>query len=328
MPLNRLGFAHWLVDRRNPLTARVAVNREWEQLFGRGIVLTSEDFGSQGTLPTHPELLDWLAVELMDNGWSLKHLTKKIVMSAAYRQSAQISAEKLRIDPENQLISRGPRERLTAEQIRDQALAVSGLLSRKIGGPSVMPPQPAGIWQVVYSNEKWTASQGEDRYRRGIYTYWRRTSPYPAALAFDATSRETCTIRRVTTNTPIAAFALLNDPVYIEAAQALAQRVVREVGDDTLARATFAFRQVLARPPAGKELERIVALFERERQRYGTDEEAAKQIALRNIGSNDKDKSEAVGGMDPTDDSTNLRDLAAWTVVSNVLLNLDEALNK
>lgn len=323
LPRNRLGFAKWLVDRKNPLTARVVANRQWEQLFGRGIVLTSEDFGSQGTLPTHPELLDWLAVELMDNGWSLKHLTKTIVMSAAYRQSSQLSAEKLRLDPENQLISRGPRERLTAEQIRDQALAVSGLLSRKMGGPSVMPPQPDGIWQVVYSDEKWTTSKGDDRYRRGIYTFWRRTSPYPTAMALDATSRETCTIRRITTNTPIAAFALLNDPVYIGAAQALARRIAEQPSAESTARATFAFRQVLARPPSVNELERIVTLFETERQRYEADQEAAKKLTAWEPKPDEKPADK------PTSDNPRqLAELAAWTVVSNVLLNLDETLNK
>ena len=252
LPRNRLGLAKWLVDRKNPLTARVVANRHWEQLFGTGIVLTSEDFGSQGMLPTHPELLDWLAVELMDNGWSLKQLAKTIVMSAAYRQSSRITPEKLARDPDNRLISRGPRDRLSAEQIRDQALAASGLLSRKIGGPSVMPPQPDGVWQVVYSDDRWVTSQGEDRYRRGLYTFWRRTSPYPSAMALDATSRETCTIRRISTNTPIAAFALLNDPVYVEAAQALARRIMEHERSDPAARATYAFRRVLARPPSGR----------------------------------------------------------------------------
>lgn len=319
MPRNRLDFAKWLVDRQNPLTARVAANRHWEQLFGRGIVTTSEDFGSQGTLPTHPELLDWLAVELMEHGWSLKHVTKTIVMSAAYRQSGQISAQKLRIDPENQLISRGPRERLSAEQIRDQALAASGLLSRKMGGPSVMPPQPDGIWQVVYSNEKWTTSKGEDRYRRGIYTYWRRTSPYPTAISLDATSRETCTIRRITTNTPIAAFAILNDPVYMEAAQALARRIIEHSNVDTTARAEFAFRQVLTRPPSAKEVERLVTLFELESQNYESDHEAARKLTA---SESDKSDDSAVKV------AAKQADLAAWTVVSNVLLNLDETLNK
>ena len=260
LPRNRLGLAKWLVDRNNPLTARVAANRQWEQLFGTGIVLTSEDFGSQGMLPTHPELLDWLAVELMDNGWSLKQLTKTIVMSAAYRQSSRTTPEKLARDPDNRLISRGPRDRLSAEQIRDQALAVSGLLSRKIGGPSVMPPQPDGVWQVVYSDDRWVTSRGEDRYRRGLYTFWRRTSPYPSAMALDATSRETCTIRRISTNTPIAAFALLNDPVYVEAAQALARRIM-EHDERRLGRASDVCVPPRARPAAGREeVQRLVAL--------------------------------------------------------------------
>jgi hypothetical protein len=321
LPRNRLEFARWLVDRKNPLTARVAANRHWEQFFGRGIVMTCEDFGSQGTLPTHPELLDWLAVDLMEHGWSLKHLAKTIVMSATYRQAAQTSAEKLQKDPDNRLMSRGPRERLTAEQIRDQALTVSGLLSRKMGGPSVMPPQPDGMWQMVYSDEKWVTSKGEDRYRRGLYTFWRRTSPYPTSMALDATSHETCTIRRVTTNTPIAAFALLNDPVYVEAAQALARKIV-QIGGDSTARATYAIREVLVRPPAAEEIKRIVDLFELERQHYASEQDAAKKITTIEAGEGDKAVKNDEGK------SNDSAELAAWTVVSNVLLNLDETLNK
>jgi hypothetical protein len=312
-PRNRLGLARWLVDRQNPLTARVTANREWEQLFGAGIVLTSEDFGSQGMLPSHPELLDWLAVELMEQNWSLKRLIKTIVMSAAYRQSSRISAEKLARDPDNRLISRGPRVRLTAEQIRDQALAVSGLLSRKIGGPSVMPPQPEGVWQVVYSNDRWVTSEGEDRYRRGLYTFWRRTSPYPSAMALDATSRETCTIRRITTNTPIAAFALLNDPVYIEAAQALALRIVESDKSEPAALATYAFRRVLGRPPRSDEVDRLVDLYQSELAHYQQDADAAKAMATSEL--------------DTFDSGHNMAELAAWTVVANVLLNLDETLS-
>ena len=321
-PRNRLKFAKWLVDRNNPLTARVAANRHWEQFFGRGIVLTSEDFGSQGTLPTHPELLDWLAVDLMEHGWSLKHLAKTIVMSATYRQASQTSAAKLQKDPENRLMSRGPRERLTAEQIRDQALAVSGLLSRKMGGPSVMPPQPDGMWQMVYSDEKWVTSKGEDRYRRGLYTFWRRTSPYPTSMALDATSHETCTIRRVTTNTPIAAFALLNDPVYVEAAQALARKIVQSGGADITSRATYAFREVLVRPPAAEEVQRIADLFELERRHYSTQQDEAKKFTK--FDAVDAEKSAKESDVNSKDAA----DLAAWTVVSNVLLNLDETLNK
>jgi hypothetical protein len=310
-PRNRLGLARWLVDRRNPLTARVAANRLWEELFGSGLVLTSEDFGSQGTLPTHPELLDWLAVELMEHGWSFKHLAKTIVMSAAYRQSSRITPEKLTADPENRWLSRGPRHRLSAEQIRDQALAASGLLSRKMHGPSVMPPQPDGVWAMVYNDDRWTTSEGEDRYRRGLYTFWRRTSPYPSAMALDATSRETCTIRRVPTNTPVAAFALLNDPVYVEAAQALARRVV-ERGGNLSSQMEFAFRRVLSRAPNKTEVDRLTTLFDLQRKNFNDDPEAAKKMATDPLG--------------PAPDGIPMADLAAWTVVSNVLLNLDETL--
>lgn len=313
LPKNRLGLARWLVDPINPLTARVVANRHWEQLFGTGIVLTSEDFGSQGMLPSHPELLDWLAVELRDNRWSLKHLTKTIVMSAAYRQSSRVTPEKLERDPDNRLISRGPRVRLSAEQIRDQALAVSGLLSRKIGGPSVMPPQPDGVWQVVYNDDRWITSKGEDRYRRGLYTFWRRTSPYPSAMALDATSRETCTIRRVTTNTPIAAFALLNDPVFIEAAQALARRVMESIDAEPVARATYAFRSVLGRPPKPEETERLVNLHDTELEHFKEDAKAAAAMTTSELG--------------PASSKDDVAELAAWTVVGNVLFNLDESLN-
>ncbi len=314
VPRNRLGLARWLVDPSNPLTARIVANRQWEQLFGTGIVLTCEDFGSQGMLPTHPELLDWLAVGFRDGGWSLKRLSKTIVTSAAYRQSSRVTPEKLDRDPDNRLMSRGPRARLSAEQIRDQALAVSGLLCRKVGGPSVMPPQPDGVWQMVYNDDRWVTSQGDDRYRRGLYTFWRRTSPYPSAMALDATSRETCTIRRVTTNTPIAAFALLNDPVYIEAAQALARRIVESADADPAVRATCSFRRVLARPPKPEEVERLVALYATELEHYQHDPDAAAAMATSQLG--------------PMQDTENMAELAAWTVVGNVLLNLDETLNK
>jgi hypothetical protein len=314
LPRNRIGLAKWLVDRRNPLTARVAVNRQWEQLMGVGIVRTSEDFGSQGELPSHPQLLDWLAVELMDHGWSLKQLTKTIVTSAAYRQSSRITPEKLEIDPENRLLSRGPRVRLSAEQIRDQALAVSGLLSRKIGGPSVMPRQPDGIWQMVYNQDQWHTSTGGDQHRRGLYTFWRRTSPYPSAIALDATSRETCTIRRISTNTPVAAFALLNDPAYVEAAQALARLIVSVNNPDAAARVEFAMRQVLARDPSSDEVKRLVNLYESESKHYQEHGTEAAQLAL--------------GRVDDKPPAGDVAELAAWTVVSNVLLNLDETLTK
>ena len=222
-PANRLGLAQWLVSKDNPLTARVAVNRIWEQYFGRGLVETSEDFGSQGERPSHPELLDWLAVEFMDRNWSMKAMHRLIVSSTAYRQSSAISPEVLRVDPDNRLISRGARFRLAAESVRDVALAASGLLSRKIGGPSVFPPQPAGVWDLPYNDEKWEESKGEDRYRRGIYTFVRRSALHPAMMNFDATSREFCTVRRIRTNTPLQALTTLNDEGFFEMAQALAK---------------------------------------------------------------------------------------------------------
>ena len=225
---NRLGLARWLVDARNPLTARVAVNRAWEQLFGRGIVETSEDFGTQGTPPSHPELLDWLATELVGSGWRTKALHKLIVTSATYRQSSAAPPALVERDPYNRLLARGSRVRMEAEMVRDATLAASGLLSRKIGGPSVFPPQPDGIWDIPYSSEKWIPSEGEDRYRRGLYVFIRRSATYPSLITFDATSREHTTVRRVRTNTPLQALTTLNDEAFFEAARALAARVLRE----------------------------------------------------------------------------------------------------
>ncbi len=220
---DRLAFAQWLVSQENPLTARVIVNRLWEQLFGTGIVLTIEDFGTQAAAATHPKLLDYLALRFMnDHQWSVKDLLKEIVLSASYRQSSQVTRKKLELDPYNRMLSRGPRFRLSAEQIRDQALAVSGLLDRTIGGKSVMPPQPEGIWQVIYNDQKWETDD-QDRHRRGLYTYWKRTSPYPSMMSFDSPSREFCVSRRIRTNTPLQALVTMNDPVFLEAAQALAE---------------------------------------------------------------------------------------------------------
>jgi hypothetical protein len=308
----RMALANWLADPRNVLTWRSIANRLWQYHFGQGLVDTPNDFGRMGSAPTHPELLDWLAMELMDNKWSLKRLAKTIVMSATYQQSSRITPKKLRVDPENQLLSRGPRHRLSAEQIRDQALFVSGLLSRKMHGPSVMPPQPEGVWQVVYSDDNWKTSEGEDRYRRGLYTFWRRTSPYPSAMALDATSRETCTIRRVRTNTPVAAFALLNDPVYVEAAQALARQVLQRGGANPTAQAEYAFRRVLGRKPSPAETQRLTALFDAQVKHFEKDSEAATKMATDPLG--------------PAPENMPVVHLAAWTVVGNVLLNLDETL--
>lgn len=312
--MNRLGLAKWLIDKNNPLTARVMVNRFWEKMFGRGLVHTSEDFGTQGTPPSHPELLDRMAIDFMEQGWSMKQLVKRIAMSATYRQSSRATPELLEKDVDNILLARGPRFRLEAEMVRDQALAASGLLSKKMFGESVMPPQPPGIWQVVYSGDKWETSQGEDRYRRGLYTFWRRTSPYPSMIAFDATSREICTVKRTRTNTPLAALVTLNDPVYIEAAQALARATVTEGGATLEERATYAFRSTLVRPPKPAELQRILSLYHSELTYYRENSEDAKLLATEGLG-------EAPSELD-------IHELAAWTVVANVLMNLDEALTK
>jgi hypothetical protein len=302
---NRLGLARWLVSKQNPLTARVAVNRFWEQFFGRGIVETSEDFGTQGARPTHPELLDWLAIEFMDQGWSMKKIHKLIVTSAAYQQSATVTPQLLERDPENRLLSRGARFRLEAEMIRDVALASAGLLSPKIGGPSVFPYQPEGVWDLPYNDEKWVESKGQDRYRRGIYTFARRTAPYPAMLNFDAPSREICTVRRVRTNTPLQALTSLNDSAFFEAAIALARRVIAEAGPDARARAQLAYRLTTARLPKPGELDALLSWEDRERRFFEQHPEDAKEMT---------------GAPDA--------ELAAWTMLSNVLLNLDETLTK
>jgi hypothetical protein len=314
-PSNRLGVANWLVSPENPLTARVVVNRYWEQLFGLGLVSTSEEFGTQGSLPSHPALLDWLAVDLMENGWDVKDLLKTIVMSATYRQSSQVIGDAAARDPNNQLLSRGPRFRLSAEMIRDQALAVSGLLSSKMYGPSVQPPRPnLGLKAAFGGSTDWTTSPGEDRHRRGLYTSWRRSIPYPSMAAFDAPSRNVCTISRTRTNTPLQALVTLNDPVYVEAAQHLARLIQKESSHGLAAQLTYAFRNVLSRPPAPAEAMRLTTLYEQLQQRYRADPALATQMAT------------SFAGAVP--ETTNIVDLAVWTVVSNVLMNLDEALTK
>jgi len=313
-PASRLGVARWLVSPENPLTARVAVNRVWARIFGIGIVETEEDFGTQGLPPSHPELLDWLAVDFRDSlGWSLKQLCKKIVMSATYRQSSRIDPQAAEADPQNRLLGRASRFRLPAETVRDQALAAAGLLSSKIGGPSVMPPQPPGIWRTTYSKLKWQTSKGEDRYRRALYTFWRRTSPYPAMLTFDAGSREVCVIRRVRTNTPLQALVTMNDPVYIEAAAALARRMMDESGPDARSRVVRGFRLLLTRPPNKQEVDRLLRLYEETAADFDNDPHGTAAALL----------SEANVKETPADEAV---ELAAWTIVANVLLNLDETL--
>ena len=308
-PGDRLGMARWIASAENPLFARVAVNRAWELLFGRGIVETSEDFGVMGSGAGNQPLLDHLAGVLVARGFSTKALLREIVLSATYRQSSVVTAEALERDPDNRLWSRAPRVRLEAEQIRDTALAVSGLLSRKIGGPPVMPPQPDGVWQVVYSGDAWKTSEGEDRYRRAIYTFLRRSAPYPSFIAFDATSRETCTVRRVRTNTPLAALVMLNDPVYLEAAQALAVSARAHSEDAVAVRAML--ERALGRAAYDDEVARLAALVASERARYAGRDDVARTLAGR----------AAEGSVDLARD-------AALVAAANVILNLDEFLTR
>jgi len=261
-PANRLGMANWIVDEANPLTSRVTVNRYWARLFGRGIVETEEDFGSQGHPPSHPELLDWLALQFQFNlNWDVKALLKLIVTSATYKQTSVIPIELLKKDPANYLLARGARVRLTAEQVRDQTLHVAGLLSDKMFGKSVMPYQPPGVWQTVYSGSKWLESEGEDAYRRALYTYWRRTSPYPSMISFDSPSREVCVIRRIPTNTPLQALITLNDPVYIEAANALGE-LMKEGGKTTEEQIEKGYLLTLGRKAEAEQIEVLKTLYD------------------------------------------------------------------
>ena len=313
-PMNRLTLARWLVDGKNPLTARVVANRYWETIFGIGIVRTSEEFGAQGEAPTHPELLDWLATELVARKWDMKAFLKLLVTSATYRQSSRVTPDAGERDPDNTLLARGPRIRLTAEMVRDQALAVGGLLSGKMFGPSVRPARPnAGLSAAFGGGLDWQPSAGEDRLRRGIYTEWRRTSPYPSMMTFDATSREICTIRRNHSNTPLQALVTLNDPVYVETAQALARRIAA-TGTAPAEKIRAAYRFVLQRPPAESEIARVTRLFTESRDYFAKDAKKATDMATLPIG--------------PVPNGADVTELAAWTAVANVLLNLDETLMK
>ena len=305
---DRLGLSKWIVNRENPLTGRVIVNRFWEQLFGKGIVETVEDFGSQGSEPTHRELLDWLAVDFMEKDqWSVKKLLKKIVMSATYQQSSKTDKDKLEKDPYNIWISRGPRVRLSAEQVRDQALACSGLISHKMYGPGVMPPQPDKIWQSPYSGEKWVLSEGEDRYRRGVYTYWKRTAPYPSMVTFDAPSREFCQSRRILTNTPLQALVTLNDPVYLEAAEKLATNMQKR-GKTPEQQLTEGYRMLTFQPIGQKNLNVLVKVYNEALTAY-----RRKPMEVDSMLIYGKERSP---------------ELAALTISANVMLNLDNVVTK
>jgi len=320
LPANRLALAQWLVDPANPLTARVAANRLWEQCFGTGLVKTSEDFGRQGEAPSHPELLDWLATEFVRGGWNVKALLKQIVMSATYRQDAAADNARLEKDFYNRLLARGPRFRMDAEMIRDHALRVSGLLNGRVGGPSVYPIQVPNLWKEIgflrpeIGMDEWPVSEGPDLYRRGIYTFWRRVCTYPTFATFDAPSREVCVARRPRTNTPLQALAALNEPTLLEAARVFAQRILTEGGAQPEAQLDFAFRTCLGRPPTDAERARLAQFLEQQLASFARDPAAAELLLQ-------SGPAERPAALDPAR-------LAAWMMLANVLFNLDETLTK
>ena len=313
---NRLGLAKWMVQPGHPLTARVAVNRFWQMVFGSGIVKTTEDLGSQGEWPSHPDLLDWLALEFVESGWDVKALLKRIVMSSTYRQASAVNPGLLERDPENRLLARGPRIRLSAEMIRDQALAVSGLLVEKIGGPSVKPYHPVGLWKAVdYGGRQiYRKDTGEGLYRRSMYTFWKRSVPPAPLQTFDAPSREACTVRRSRTNTPLQALILMNDPTYVEASRFLAQRMMKEGGEGVDSRISYAFRLVLNRRPKDAERNLLVEIFQKRTNDFQNDKPAASKLLA--VGDTRNDSN-----LDPGE-------LAAYTTVASILLNLDETITK
>jgi len=317
LPNNRLGFARWLVGKENPLTARVQVNRFWQMLFGTGLVKTVEDFGSQGELPSHPELLDWLAVEFKDgaNAWNVKALMKLMVMSAAYRQSSKASPELLQRDPANRLLARGPRLRLSAEMIRDQALAASGLLVEQLGGPSVKPYQPNGLWKdMTFSNMTfYDQAKGEGLWRRSLYSYWKRTILNPAMLTFDASARELCAVREQRTNTPLQALNLMNDVTYVEAARMMAERVMlsSSIHRERLA---LLFRLTLARTPSEAEQSLLLKSFTSQLESFRVRPEEVKQLL-------------SVGER-RNNPKLDISELAAYATMASLILNLDEAITK
>ncbi|MGE5195459.1 MAG: DUF1553 domain-containing protein, partial [Deltaproteobacteria bacterium] len=307
-PRNRLSFARWLVDPANPLTGRVTMNRAWGTFFGRGLVRTPEDFGFQGEPPTHPELLDWLAAEFVKQGWSMKKMHRLIVTSATYRQSSQVTPELLAKDPQNRWLARAPRFRIEAELVRDSVLRASGLLSPKIGGPSVFPPQPPGVTsEGTYGGLAWNVSAGPDRYRRGMYTFAKRTAPYAMFNTFDSPSGEACVARRDVSNTPLQALTLMNDTVFVEGAQALGTQLARGPGSAE-ERLTNLFRRCLVRPPTVDELKLLGEFLARQQERFAKQELDAAKIAGPGDG--------------------NPADRAAWTVVARALLNLDETITR
>ncbi|MEY3911918.1 MAG: hypothetical protein RLY37_1386, partial [Verrucomicrobiota bacterium] len=312
-PKNRLGFAHWITSRDNPLTARVTMNRLWETVFGVGIVRSSEEFGSQGDLPFHPELLDWLAAEFVESGWDTKKMLTLLLNSRAYRQTSAASSKRNEQDPDNRFLARGPRFRPSGEMLRDQALAVSGLLSAKMFGAPVRPIRPnMGLSIAFGGSGDWATSTGEDRHRRSLYTDTRRSTPYPSFATFDAPNRETCVVRRDRSNTPLQAFVTLNDPVFVETSQALARRLLKEGGTTDESRLRLAYSLCLSREPDAKELATLKTLLAKSVTQYKADAALALKMATDPLG--------------PADKGADVPTLAAWTAVSSVIMNLDEFL--
>jgi hypothetical protein len=313
-PKDRLGLAQWLISRSNPLTARVTVNRLWQHFFGFGIVKTVDDFGSQGEWPVHPELLDWLAVEFMENGWNLKAMQKLIVMSATYRQSSATTPALLEKDPDNRLLARGPRLRLGPEMIRDQALFVSGLLTDKLGGPSVKPYQPAGLWQELSGNNGYVQSVGPDLYRRSLYTYWKRTIPHPYMMNFDSPNREQCAVFENRTNSPLQALDLMNEVTFVEASRKLAERMMTEGGATPESRLQYGYLLALARKPAPRQQQILLKTLGEFETSYRAEPKAAADLIHQG-------ESTVKPGLAP-------EELAAWTSVASLILNLDETITK
>jgi hypothetical protein len=316
-PANRLTLAQWLVDRRAPTTARVFVNRVWQAYFGTGLVATPEDFGIQSEPPSHPELLDWLAVDFMDRGWNIKDLHRLIVTSSTYRQASRVTPDLLEKDPQNRLLTRGPRLRVEGEIVRDLALAASGLFNPKLGGPSIFTPAPAFLFQppASYGPFNWEQAEGRDRYRRALYTFRRRSTPYPMLQAFDAPNGDFSCVRRTRSNTPMQALTTLNEPIFIDCARALAARALNEGGKSDGERLTYAFRLCLSRPPDEHEKATLGALVVKERKRIADGVLNAVEVAT--------------GTKDGTlPDSLRPDDMAVYTIVARVLLNLDETITK
>jgi hypothetical protein len=311
--VDRLGLARWLTDPDHPFSARIEVNRQWQMLFGTGLVKTVEDFGSQGESPSHPELLDWLATELVRTGWDVKALIRTIVTSATYRQSSRATPESLGKDPDNRRLSRGTRQRLSAEMIRDQALRLGGLLVERLGGPSVKPYQPVGLWDEL-ADDAYVQDHGPSLYRRSLYTFWKRTVAPPSMVTFDAPGRETCIVRESRTNTPLQALDLMNDVTFIEAARSFAQRMIREGGSSPEGRLAWAFRAATARAPGPEELAVLLAGHLDQEGRFRGDPAAARALVS--------------CGESPADSRLDPRELAAYTMTAQVILNLDEVINK